>query len=164
MKFNKKISNSGTALSTMEDRIGLQYATERNTSTPNHPTQHLRRLQSRSKLRPLPVNEPKSPSPISSSIAHRIELLKQAMNNHQLEIHSSKPSSTESNSLSSLESIHKQTQTISSPLKSSEIHHIHHHHIYSSSFLSLPWRTYLSILGTTTMIFFLLIQFITINF
>lgn len=153
----------------MEDRIGLQYATQRNSPTPNHPirssyTQHLRRLQSKSKIRPMATNETKPPSPISSSIAHRIELLKQAMNNHQLEIHSSKSSSTEPNSSPVFESIHKQTQTANSPLKSSEVHHIHHHHIYPSSFLSIPWRTYLSILGTITMIFFLLIQFITINF
>lgn len=147
----------------------MQYATQRNHSTTNHTyrsahipqqSQHLRRLQSRSKIRPITSNEIKAPT--SSSIAHRIELLKQAMHNHQLEMHSSKPSS--SSSSSPLESIHKQTQTTDKSLKSPEVHHIHHHHIYSSSLLNMPWRSYLSIVVTMTMIFFLLFQFITIHF
>jgi hypothetical protein len=157
-------------LSSIEDRIGLKYASQRNTLTTNHgirssyvhqqQTQHLRRLHSKSKIRPI-SNESK-PS-ISSSIAHRIELLKQAMHNHQLEVHPSKSLPIKSSS-SIIDTIHKQTQTNNTQLKSSEIHHIHHHHIYSSSIFSIPWRTYLSILGTLTFVFLLLMQFITISF
>ena len=159
-------------LPSVEDRVGWQYATQKNNFTANHAsrsahiqqqTQHLRRLQSKSKIRPMTSHETKSST--SSSIAHRIELLKQAMHNHQLEIHSLKSSPNQATSPPrSLESMHKQTQTAdTSSLKSAEVHHIHHHHIYSSSLFSLPWRTYLSILVTMTMIFFLLIQFITIH-
>ncbi len=157
-------------LSSIEDRIGLKYASQRNALTTSHgirssyvqqqQTQHLRRLHSKSKLRPI-SNEPK-PS-ISSSIAHRIELLKQAMHNHQLEVHQLKTLPIDASS-SIIDTIHKQTQTNNTQSKSSEIHHIHHHHIYSSSIFSIPWRTYLSILGTFAIMFFLLIQFITISF
>ena len=170
IKFNNKPSNSTTTLpelSSTEDRIGLKYASQRNafngirsSYVQQQQTPHLRRLHSKSKIRPI-SNEPK-PS-ISSSIAHRIELLKQSMHNHQLEVHQLKSNPTESSS-STLDTIHKQTQTTNTQLKSSEIHHIHHHHIYSSSLSSLPWRTYLSILGTIAIMFFLLIQFISIHF
>lgn len=143
----------------------MQYATQKNHFTTNHTyrsahipqqPQHLRRLQSKSKIRSNTNNETKTST--SSSIAHRIELLKQAMHNHQLEMHSSKSSSPP------FESIHKQTQTTDTLLKSSEVHHIHYHHIYSSSLFNMPWRSYLSIIVTMTMIFVLLFQFITIHF
>jgi len=161
----------------IENRIGLQYASIKNPIATNHgirssypqqQTQHLRRLHSKSKVRPI-SNETKPSSSISSSIAHRIELLKKAMHNHQLEVHhlkseKSSPIKSSSSSHSLIDSIHKQTQTKDNQLKSSEIHHIHHHHIHSSSFLSIEWRTYLSIIGIVFIIFLLLIELITINF
>jgi hypothetical protein len=106
--------------------------------------------------------------PISSSIAHRIELLKQAMRNDKIEVHNckteknvpSRPSTTHR----IFDTINKQTQIGDNQLKSSEIHHIHHHHIHSSSILSVEWRTYLSIIGLLSIIFLLLIELTTIHF
>ena len=180
---NKKSSSTTTlpASSSLENRIGLQYASRRNTVTNSHSnrssyTQRLRRLHSKSKVRSIP-NETKTssvtykksfpPAIISSSIAHRIELLKQAMHNNQLELHqwkSEKTSPVESSSHPSNDTINRQTQTNENQSKSSEIHHIHHHNIHSSSFLSLEWRTYLSIIGTLSIIFLLLIELTTIIF
>jgi len=170
----------------IENRIGLQYASQRNTIATSHgirssyvqqQTQRLRRLHSKSNVRPISsetktssLTSQKKSTPsslISSSIAHRIELLKKAMHNHQLEVHhlkSEKSPSIESSSHPLIDIIHKQTQTNNNPLKSSEIHHIHHHHIHSSSFLSIEWRTYLSIIGTFSIIFLLLIELTTIIF
>jgi hypothetical protein len=168
----------------------LQYASQKNAITTSHgirslytqqQTQRLRRLHSKSKIRPI-SNETKTSSltlqkkstpssSISTSIAHRIELLKKSMHNHQLEVHHLKsekltpaPSPIQSSSHPLIDTIHKQTQTNNNPLKSSEIHHIHHHHIHSSSISSLEWRTYLSIIGTFSVIFLLLIELITIIF
>ncbi len=172
--------------SSLENRIGLQYASRKDTVTNSHSirssyaqqqTQRLRRLHSKSKARPI-SSETKnssgiqhkksfSPSIISSSIAHRIELLKQAMHNNQLEFRhqrSEKTSPIESSFHPSIDTINKQTQTKDNQSKSSDIHHIHHHHIYSSSFLSIEWRTYLSIIGTLSIIFLLLIELTTIIF
>ena len=162
MKFNEKTFATLPKQLSIEDQIGFKYASQRNiSSTTNRSsyaqqqTQHLRRLHSKSRIRPI-CNEPKTSSSVSSSIAHRIELLKQAMHNHQLEVHLPKSSSS-----SIIDPIHKYTQTNDSQSKSSEIHHIHHHHIYPSN---MPWRTYLSILGTIALLFLLLFQFITISF
>ncbi|CAF0896572.1 unnamed protein product [Rotaria sordida] len=186
-QFNNKKSNSTTTLpisTSIENRIGLQYASRRNTITNSHSirssyaqqhTQHLRRLHSKSKIRPIfnetktssvtPQNKPLPLSSISSSIAHRIELLKQAMHNNQLEFHHPKVDKTspiELLSHSLIDKINKETQTNDNQLKSSELYHIHHHHIHSSSFLSIEWRTYFSIIGTLSIIFLLLIELITI--
>jgi hypothetical protein len=92
------------------------------------------------------------------------------MHNHQLEVHhlksekSSPIKSSSSSSHSLIDSIHKQTQTKDNQLKSSDIHHIHHHHIHSSSFLSIEWRTYLSIIGTFFIILLFLIELTTFFF
>jgi hypothetical protein len=91
------------------------------------------------------------------------------MHNHQLEVHhlkseKSSPIKSSSSSHSLIDSIHKQTQTKDNQLKSSEIHHIHHHHIHSSSFLSIEWRTYLSIIGTFFIILLFLIELTTFFF
>ncbi len=153
------------ASASIENHIGLKYASHRNTIATSHDirssyTQRLRRLHSKSKIRPI-SSETKPSSSISSSIAHRIELLKQAMHNPQLEVHHLKPPSIESSISPLIDPINKQTQTNTKP---SEIHHIHHHHLHSSSFFSIEWRTYFSILGTLSVILLLLIELITIIF
>jgi hypothetical protein len=82
------------------------------------------------------------------------------MHNNQLELHqwkSEKPSSV-------IDPIHRQTQTNNNQSKASEIHHIHHHHIHSSSYLSIQWRTCLSIIGTLSILFLFLIELTTIIF
>ena len=184
IKFSTKKSNSTTTLpisTSIENHIGLKYASQKNSIIINHAnrsshiqqqTQRLRRLHSKSKIRPI-SNETKSSiltsrsSSISTSIAQRIELLKKSMHNPELEIHKNKNEQVASSSSSPLtDSINKQTQTNSSSsssnaLKSSEIHHIHHHHIYPSS---IEWRTYLSIFGTFSIIFLLLLQLTTLIF
>ncbi|CAF2396618.1 unnamed protein product [Rotaria sp. Silwood2] len=186
IECNNKQSNSTTTLpvsTSIENHIGLRYASRRNTITNSHSVrssyaqQHLRRLHSKSKVRPI-FNETKTSSitsqnkslplsSISSSIAHRIELLKQAMHSNQLEFHhpkSDKISSIELSSHALIDKIDKETQTNDNQLKSSEFYHIHHHHIHSSSFLSNEWRTYFSIIGTLSIIFLLLIELLTIIF
>ncbi|CAF0931985.1 unnamed protein product [Rotaria sp. Silwood1] len=189
IEYNNKKSNSTTTLpvsTCIENRIGLQYASRRNTVTNSHNirsshaqqhTQHLRRLHSKSKIRPI-INETKTLSitsqnkslplsSISSSIAHRIELLKKAMHNNQLEFHrpkSDKISPIELSYHPLIDKINKETQTDNNQFKSSEFYHVHHHHIHSSSFLSIEWRTYFSIIGTLSIIFLLLIELITIIF
>lgn len=165
-------------LTSIENHFQLKYASQKNNITPSHGirssyTQRLRRLQSKSKIRPIPNESMTLQKPlISSSIAHRIELLKKAMHNPQLEVHDFKSekslSPLEPSSHPLLDFIHKQTQTShnnnNNPLKSSEMHHIHHHHIHSSSISSLEWQTYLSIIGTFSIIFLLLIELITFIF
>jgi len=147
----------------IENDIAFRYASQKNTITNSYAyrsssAQHLRRLNSKSKFRPI-SNETKTSSP-SLSIAHRIELLKQSMHNNQLEYHQHK---SELKTPSTIDSIHKQTQTNDNLSKSSEIHHIHHHHIHSSSYLSIQWRTYFSIIGTIVILFVFFIEFLTIN-
>ena len=179
-QVNQQKSNLTKTLSvstSVENHIGLKYASRRNIVTNKHSirssyeqqqqTQHLRRLQSKLRIHSRNVNDRKSISEknlvprtfVSSSIAHRIELLKQAMHNNQVEFHSSKSHKSSTIQLSSYSSlIDKETQTNDNQLKSSDIYHIHHH-IHSSS---IEWRTYLSIMGTILIIFLLLIQLITI--
>ncbi|CAF3588244.1 unnamed protein product [Adineta steineri] len=178
MKLNNKKSNSSTTLSasssSIENHIGLPYASRKTNGInirSSCVSQRLRRLHSKSKIRPiLNITQQKSsiqPSTISSSIAHRIELLKQAMHNNQLEFYqckSEKTSPVESSTHPLIDPINKETQTYNNQLKSSEIHHVHHHHIHSSSFLSIEWRTYLTIFSIFTIILLLLIEIITISF
>ncbi|CAF3379828.1 unnamed protein product [Rotaria socialis] len=185
---NNKRNNSTAALpvsSSVENRIGLQYASRKNTITNSqslrsfYAPQYLRRLRSKPKIRQI-LNETKtstltsknqsSPlSSVSSSIAHRIELLKQAMHNNQLEFHQSKLDKISPIDLSShplMHKLNKETQTNANDkhLNSPECHHIHHHHIHSSSLLPIEWRTHFSIIGTLSIIFLLLIELITVIF
>ncbi|CAF1921973.1 unnamed protein product [Rotaria magnacalcarata] len=185
---NNKRNNSTTTLpvsSSVENRIGLQYASRKNTMAnsqslrSSYAPQYLRRLRSKPKIRQI-LNETKtlplisqnksSPlSSVSSSIAHRIELLKQAMHNNQFEFHQSKLDKISPIELSSHPLIHKlnketQTNANDKHLNSSEYHHIHYHHIHSSSVLPIEWRTHFSIIGTLSIIFFLLIELITVIF
>ena len=150
--------------SSIENCIGFQYASRKNSLTNGLCTRsqqgtRLRRLHSKPKIRS--NSNPNKNLPISSSIAHRIELLKQAMHNHELEFHQSKSEKSSSDEFSSSPSVisktNKQTQT------NSEVHHIHHHHIHSSSMLSIEWRTYLSLIVTVILVILLLMQFLTIN-
>jgi hypothetical protein len=165
--------------SSLENRIGLQYAVRKSSNhTIRSPytqpqTSGLRRLHNKSNMRPRsdvlksssrPISS--SPSSISSSIAHRIEMLKQAMQNNELECHQRRPAKAcldETLSPSSIDAIHQQTQTKEHQAQPAEIHHIHHHHIHSSPLLSLEWRTGLSIIGTLIVLFLLLLEFTTIN-
>ncbi|CAF1452051.1 unnamed protein product [Adineta steineri] len=168
MKLNNKKSNSSTTLSasssSIENHIGLPYASRKTNGInirSSCVSQRLRRLHSKSKIRPI------QPSTISSSIAHRIELLKQAMHNSHLEFYqckSEKTSPIESSTHPLIDPINKETQTNNNQLKASEIHHVHHHHIHSSSFLSIEWRTYLTIFSIFIIILLLLIEIITISF
>ncbi|CAF0901738.1 unnamed protein product [Adineta ricciae] len=150
--------------SSIENCIGFQYASRKNSlangpCTRSQQGTRLRRLHSKPKIRSN-SNLNKNP-PISSSIAHRIELLKQAMHNHELDFQqpkSEKSSPSEfSSSLSITNKMNKQTQT------NSEVHHIHHHHIHSSSMFSIEWRTYLSLIATIILVILLFMQFVTIN-
>ncbi|UJR28093.1 hypothetical protein I4U23_009348 [Adineta vaga] len=173
------ISSASTSI---EDCIGLQYACRKTSLTNSHilrsshvqqQSTHLRRLHSKSKVRSNSnfyktfSNAPRKKS-LTSSIAHRIELLKQAMENNELEVHQQKLVKNSTLKLSSSTSpiniINKQTQTNTSQSQLSEIHYIHHHHIHSSSMLSFEWRTYLSVIGTIILLILLFMQFITIHF
>ncbi|CAF0962160.1 unnamed protein product [Adineta ricciae] len=147
--------------SSIENCIGFQYASRKNSLTNGPCTRsqqgtRLRRLHSKPKIRSN-SNLNKNPL-ISSSIAHRIELLKQAMHNQELDFQQPKSSSDEfSSSPSAINKTNKQTQT------NSEVHHIHHHHIHSSSMFSIEWRTYLSLIATIILVILLFMQFVAIN-
>lgn len=165
-----------TESTSIENHIGLKYASRRNLITnsnnvrSSYTFQHLRRLQSRSQLRPI-SNETKtiasttqnkcSPSSaISSSIAHRIELLKKSMHKNHFESDYSKLDNASSHPL--IHKINKETQTHEYHLNSLGFRHIHYHHFNVQPFLSIEWRTYFAIIGTLSIIFLLLMELITI--
>ena len=136
----------------------------------------LRRLQSKSKVRPVSSSDNKTlvstksathaahkrssvcPSSISSSIAHRIELLKQAMQ-HGHETHLDEKAAPLT---PATDTINRETQTSENLSKYSEMHYILHHHLHSASILSLQWRSLLSMLVALGLIFLFVLEILTI--
>lgn len=146
----------------IEQSVAYQYANEKrlNAIKQTSNSSHLRRLQSKPKLHPISIE---SKSPISSSIAQRIESLKKSMH-HSRQLDVIEP--VQSPVLSSTTNLaHKQTQTTDLQLNACELHHIHHHHIHSpASSWSFSWRICLFLLGFCCLISLFLIEFITIYF
>ena len=133
------------------------------------PLTRLRRLQSKSKVRPIisieeirnsSVHDTLISNPISSSIAQRIELLKNAMYRKQVEDFNSKLDRRRYSDVK----IDQETQT----LIKTELHHVYHHHYHHlhhhiSTLKQFQWRL-LFVLVTSILIIIYLVEVFTIVF